>query len=233
VRHLLTHTAGGWPNDGSDPMFETSGLGQRQLIARTLQTLPLIAAPGERFAYSNFGYCVLGRVIEKVSGRSYERYVRQHVLEPAGVRAMQIAAPAPAEDEVRYYSQDRQDPYLLPIARMDSHGGWIATPSDLVRCLGAIFSARDREGAPALLSAASLAEMTRPTTANPAYACGWRVNPAGNCWHTGSLPGTTSLVVHSAAGLSWAALLNTRVRDEEATLALDRLMWKLAPILAR
>ncbi len=74
--------------------------------------------------------------------------------------------------------------------------------------------------------------MTRPTAANAAYACGWRVNTVGNCWHTGSLPGTTSLLVHSAAGLSWTATLNTRVRDEEATLALDRLMWKLAPMLA-
>jgi D-alanyl-D-alanine carboxypeptidase len=233
VHQLLTHTAGGWPNDGSDPMFEPSGLDQRQLIAHTLRTLPLVAAPGERFAYSNFGYCVLGRVIERVSGLSYERYVREHVLEPAGVRAMQIAASTPADDEVHYYSQDRQDPYRLPIARMDSHGGWIATPSDLVRCLVAIFSARDRNGAPTLLSATSLAEMTRPTTANPAYACGWRVNPAGNCWHTGSLSGTTSLMVHSAAGLSWAATLNTRVRDEAATLVLDQLMWKLAPLLAR
>lgn len=132
---------------------------------------------------------------------------------------------------MHYYTQDRQDPYLLPIARTDSHGGWIASPSDLVRCLVAIFAVRDRADAPALLSATSLAEMTRPTVANPAYACGWRVNTAGNCWHTGSLPGTTSLVVHSATGFSWAATLNTRVRDEEATLALDRLMWKLAPLL--
>jgi len=233
VHHLLTHTAGGWPNDSSDPMWETPGRDALQLIAQTLGIRPLGAAPGERFAYSNFGYCVLGRVIEKASGLTYERYVQDHVLAPAGARAMQIAARAPADDEVRYYSQDGQDPYGVPIARMDSHGGWIATPSDLVRCLVAIFAARDNNGARPLLSAASLATMTRPTVANPTYACGWRVNTAGNCWHTGSLPGTTSLVVHSAAGLSWAATLNTRVREEEATLALDRLMWKLAPLLGR
>lgn len=233
LHQLLTHTAGGWPNDRSDPMFETSGLDAHQLIAQTLSTLRLAAVPGERFAYSNFGYCVLGRVIEKTSGLPYEHYVQEQVLKPAGARAMQIAATAPATDEVRYYSQEWQDPYRVPIARMDSHGGWIATPGDLVRCLVGIFAARDRAGAPGLLSVASLTEMTRPTAANPTYACGWRVNPAGNCWHFGSLAGTTSLVVQSAAGLSWAATLNTRVRDEEATLALDRLMWKLAPLLAR
>ena len=231
LHQLLTHTAGGWPNDRSDPMFERTGLDARQLIALTLASQPLVAPPGERFAYSNFGYCVLGRVIERASSLPYERYVQKHVLEPAGARAMQIAGSAPADDEVRYYTQEREDPYRLPIARMDSHGGWIATPSDLVHCLVAIFATRDHADAPVLLSATSLAEMTRPTAVNPGYACGWRVNTAGNCWHMGSLPGTTSLVVHSASGFSWAATLNTRSRDEEAALALDRLMWKLAPLL--
>ena len=231
LHQLLTHTAGGWPNDRSDPMFERTGLDARQLIALTLASQPLVAPPGERFAYSNFGYCVLGRVIERASSLPYERYVQKRVLEPAGARAMQIAGSAPADDEVRYYTQEREDPYRLPIARMDSHGGWIATPSDLVHCLVAIFATRDHADAPVLLSATSLAEMTRPTAVNPGYACGWRVNTAGHCWHMGSLPGTTSLVVHSASGFSWAATLNTRSRDEEAALALDRLMWKLAPLL--
>jgi N-acyl-D-amino-acid deacylase len=45
---------------------------------------PLDFEPGERYAYSNFGYCLLGRVIEAVTGQDYEQYVQQHVLRAAG-----------------------------------------------------------------------------------------------------------------------------------------------------
>src|SRR5919108_2326439 len=41
--------------------------------------------PGSRYAYSNFGYCILGRVVEKVTGLSYERFVRQQILATIGI----------------------------------------------------------------------------------------------------------------------------------------------------
>ncbi len=66
IEHLLTHTSGGWPNnDGHDPMFHNPQMSQHELIAFTLRTRPLDHPPGTNYAYSNFGYCVLGRVIEK------------------------------------------------------------------------------------------------------------------------------------------------------------------------
>ncbi|MDC6684635.1 beta-lactamase family protein, partial [Leclercia adecarboxylata] len=70
VGQLLSHPTGGWPNDGKDPMFQQPALSADQLIAWTLQQ-PLYALPedpGQMWRYSNFGYCVLGRVIEGVSG---------------------------------------------------------------------------------------------------------------------------------------------------------------------
>ena len=63
VHHLLTHTGGGWENDGQDPMFFQPQLNHEALIDWALRTHPLKHAPGEHYAYSNFGYCVLGRVI--------------------------------------------------------------------------------------------------------------------------------------------------------------------------
>jgi CubicO group peptidase (beta-lactamase class C family) len=68
VHQLLTHTGGGWGNDRNDPMFEKPGLSHEELIVWTLKTHALQNPPGEKYAYSNFGYCVLGRVIEQVSG---------------------------------------------------------------------------------------------------------------------------------------------------------------------
>src|ERR1700729_311506 len=72
VDHLLTHTAGGWPNDSTDPMMQNDGWDQTNLITETIANLPLTNPPGTHWAYSNFGYCILGRVIEQVTGQTYE-----------------------------------------------------------------------------------------------------------------------------------------------------------------
>lgn len=71
VRHLLTHTSGGWGNKKNDPMFRDPALSQREIIEWTLKNAPLEHAPGTSYAYSNFGYCVLGRLLEKLSGLPY------------------------------------------------------------------------------------------------------------------------------------------------------------------
>ena len=68
VDNLLTHTCGGWPDDSTDPMFRSDSWDQAKLIGWTLENLPLTSPPGEHWAYSNFGYCLLGRVIEQVGG---------------------------------------------------------------------------------------------------------------------------------------------------------------------
>src|SRR6185437_7838955 len=52
--HLLTHTAGGWQNDGNDPMFRHEEMDHRQLITWTVANQDLNHPPGEKYAYSNF-----------------------------------------------------------------------------------------------------------------------------------------------------------------------------------
>ena len=78
IEHLLTHTAGAWENNANDPMFSNKEMSHRELIAWTLKNMPLTIPPGKSFAYSNFGYCVLGRVIEKITGQTYERYIKDN-----------------------------------------------------------------------------------------------------------------------------------------------------------
>ncbi|MEY9237155.1 CubicO group peptidase (beta-lactamase class C family) [Bradyrhizobium japonicum] len=80
LEHLLTHTAGGWSNDNRDPMFTHPRMDHAELIAWTLANRPLDRPPGQHYAYSNFGYCVLGRVIEKLTGQAYAEHVRTEVL---------------------------------------------------------------------------------------------------------------------------------------------------------
>lgn len=228
VHQLLTHTGGGWGNERNDPMFEKPGFNHEELIRWALETHPLQHPPGEKYAYSNFGYCVLGRVIERVSKKSYAEFVQQHVLRPARIHDMRIGTNQSAANEVRYYGQDNQRPYDIPIFRMDAHGGWIASAADMANFMAGLFSPSDDEGAPPILKPESLKTMIAGTQANPNYACGLAINKAGNAWHTGSLPGTMSLMVHTHGKMVWAVVLNTRSTKSDAALNLDQLLWQIA-----
>jgi CubicO group peptidase (beta-lactamase class C family) len=226
LEHLLTHTCGGWQNDALDPMFLNPAMNSHALIRWTLQNQPLVNEPGTHYAYSNFGYCILGRVIEKISGQTYAEFVEQNVLAKCDVNDMRIAGNTlldTAPGEVVYYGQNVESPYGMNVRRMDSHGGWIATPSDLVN-----FAMRvdGFSYTPNILEPPTIETMTTATSANPNYAKGWAVNALGNWWHSGSLPGTISIMAKTSSGLCWAALTNTRTAGMD--LALDKMMWDMA-----
>ena len=228
VEHLLTHTAGGWSNKEHDPMFHEGGRNFADFLQRVLDSYPLEWPPGTRYAYSNFGYFVLGRVIEQVSGLPYGEYVRQHVQAPLGITDMQLAKKKAAAGEVHYYGQFRDDPYSVPVELHDANGGWIATPGDLVRFALGVFSAQDKAGAPALLKQDTLRQMTQGSEANPEYACGWSVSREGDCTHSGGFDGSASFIAHRHDGLAWAILVNTRQTHSEMEKDLHRLSWEIA-----
>ena len=97
VQHLLEHTAGGWPNRNDDPMFAEPARFGAAFITWVIDNtgpgkrFPLANTPGTNYDYSNFGYCLLGRVIEEVTGQSYDAYVQGAVLAPCGIAGMEIA----------------------------------------------------------------------------------------------------------------------------------------------
>jgi CubicO group peptidase (beta-lactamase class C family) len=225
IEHLLTHTGGGWANHGADPMFMNPGMNHAELIAWTLRNRPLDNPPGRHHAYSNFGYCVLGRVIEKITRQPYSAYVRDSVLRRCGIDDMAIAGNTLGQRhprEVKYYGQG-DNPYGMNVKRMDSHGGWIARPADLVR----LFSHVSGFSPPAnILRPETIKVMTTAPAANAGYAKGWAINKGGNWWHNGSLPGTSSIAVRTRSGLCWAAFTNTR-RDSSLGGDLDRLVWAM------
>ena len=226
VRHLLTHTCGGWQNKAADPMFMHPAMGHRELIAWAIANQPLAHAPGTSYAYSNFGYCILGRVIEKITGQPYAQAVQRMVLGKCGVHAMRIASNTRAErqpDEVTYYSSGAGDPYGMNVARMDSHGGWLARASDLVQ-----FALRVDAfpNPPDILREETLRTMTTHSALSESYACGWAVNKAGHWWHNGSLPGTASILVRTSSGLCWAGITNSRGPGLDTEL--DHMIWRIA-----
>jgi len=259
IRHLLQHTAG-WDREQGvegDPMFRSreiaravgrAGPAKAREVMQYMWGRPLDFEPGTRFAYSNFGYCVLGRVIESVSGCAYERFVRRELLSPIGVRRMRLGASLEAgrySGETRYYTRDKSMgeslfgsgaprvpwPYgAFCLEAMDSHGGWIATASDLVR-FASLFDEDQGEAGGRLFRSDTLKLMFEPppgpaghrsdgSAAEVYYGCGWMVRRVGrgrgmNQWHNGSLPGTYSLLVRRWDGLSWAVLFNQRSELKE------------------
>jgi len=239
VDHLLTHTCGGWPNDATDPMFQHESWDHQKLISWTLENLPLSYPPGQHWAFSNFGYCVLGRVIAQVTGQPYEAYVASNILAPCGIDDMKIGQNKEGQrfpNEVVYYGQYSEDPYKINITRMDSQGGWIATPSDLVRFLNHLGGFPDN---PSLLKPETIRIMMTPSPAFPQnspakYARGWNFRPygGGNWWHSGSLPGSTTIMVRTSSGTCWAALANTRTEPhEQMDAALDQLVWNMVRLV--
>ncbi len=229
VRELLLHSAG-WDRDTSfDPMFHF-GLSKPERIIQQMLDRPLDFAPGSRHAYSNFGYCVLGRIIERVSGTTYEAFVRQQVLGPIKVHTMRIGGRGgDGPEEVHYYGDSAYN--LLPDV-MDSHGGWVASATDLVRFADGVWG----RGTRAFLKPETLAAMV----ARPApplwvgtrnwYGLGWNVVPAQsgvNCAHGGAMPGTTSLLVCTYNGYTWAAVFNRMPPVRGAFMSeLDRGLWE-------
>ncbi len=225
VRHLLEHTAGKeWANDSHDPMFQKPELSQTALIRWVLKNTPITKPPGSEYAYSNFSYCLLGRVIEKLSGIGYQHFVRENIFRPIGAKSFAIGSKKPANTlfQVRYYPDSDENPYGFPVTRMDAHGGWVSNTIDLVKFAMSV-DGRGKD----ILNDDSIKLMTIASKHNPNYALGWNVNQYDNWWHMGSLPGTASILVRTEHGYNWAVLVNKRSSDKTFFNDLDMLSHNL------
>ncbi len=265
IDHLLSHR-GGWDRDKSfDPMFRSIDFA-RQLekqppasatdVIQVMLAHPLDHAPGSQYAYSNFGYCLLGRVIEVKSGQSYENFVREQVLKPVGVENMNIGHTLPElreANESYYFDTGRGRSVFADsdvageavrvdspdgawyLEAMDSHGGWIANSAALLRFQTKLSTILQPEWLEILY--ARPVEEKSTVEEGPAsvyYSRGWQnrvvSNQQLNHWHSGSLPGTTSLLIDRHDGVGFAAILNTRQSTQTKNLAgeLDRAVHQAA-----
>ena len=164
---------------------------------------------------------MLGRVIEQVTGQPYQSYVQANILAPCGITTMQIAQNSErhrASDEVVYTGQYSEDPYKININRMDSTSGWIASSTQLVQFLNHVAGA---PGIPALLKPGTVRVMTTPAPASPEgdarWARGWMISQdgSGSWWISGSLPGSTALMIRNSDGSCAAALCSTRSQPHQ------------------
>lgn len=213
--HQCLHHTGGWDRDRSyDPIgipwkiaksLGTAPPPGPAQIVRYMMGQPLDFDPGTRFAYSNLGYLVLGRLIEAASGQKYGEFVHKEVLSPFQITRPHLARALPEHrpiGEVAYYDSKKRtgrclyEPRrnaIVPLADggenvegFEAHGGWVASAVDLVR----FASAFDHPEKSPLLGAAEVRTMWArpPGTAGATkagkpraayYGCGWSVRPEG------------------------------------------------------
>lgn len=267
VHHLLQHT-GGWDRPQTqDPMFQVVNITRELQLKRTATQKDIIRTelsrlldfdPGSKYAYSNFGYCLLGRVVEAVTGESYADFVGSRILTPCRMTNTTLGRTRiehRLSQEVRYHMQNAQsyagfwtvlstdasdivsssvtEPYgRWDLEVMDANGGWVSTGPDLMRFVSAL-----NHPVQPLLSQQSRGILT----ARPGYdlsrsgswkACSWHVShylPGRyELSHHGALAGTSSLLVNRENGISWAVLFNTDVSNSNI-----RLSTLIKPVLQR
>jgi CubicO group peptidase (beta-lactamase class C family) len=232
VHNLLNHTAG-WNGRRADPVFNSLYVAHvmdvkppahmPQIIEFALNKR-LDYNPGKKYSYSNLGYAILGEVIEKVTGMEYEEYVQFAILHPLGIYDMHIGRSFYDERypyEVRYYDLTGSSLIwsyngsgdLLPVEYggnnmelLGAAGGWVASAPELAKLIVAIDGFDSR---PDILSKRSINYMTRAKK-HTRKLIGWRgTDGYGTWWRTGTLSGTTALVMRHGNGINWVVLMNT------------------------
>ncbi len=248
IRNLLNHS-GGWTQNYGDLAFLPLAVAKYldeplpvniDSYIRFVISHRVHFEPGSYSAYSNLGYMILGKVIAKVTKQSYESYVQQEVLKPAGITNMQLGNSFESEAlpiEAHYYQPEDAQPIesfdgtgqmasktygANDIHLLGSAGGWIASVIDLMKLVNVI----DNNPAVAdILSPGSITEMTAvdPNGLDP---LGWRgTNSNGEWWRTGTLPGSSALIKRQPDGISWVILSNTSTyKGPKLAIEMDRVM---------
>lgn len=236
VRQLLYH-AGGWDRTKSgDPNGFSERVAERmkvplpispEQLARYMMGQKLDFDPGSRTVYSNFGYILLGMIVEKVEGRPYARAMRRLTIEPMGlerIRLDRVRGSGYLPEEAHRYGpmgrEDRQGGHL-PITM--ASGGWLATPTEMVRFLTALDGSRGGRFLAEPLYRAMLSPPPPPASPRPDgghFGMGWdqvRESPRGLSYRkNGGLLGVHGWLEHRDDGVDWALFWNGgRVEDEE------------------
>lgn len=232
VEHLLRHNAG-FTNYAGDPMFSTRYIimqnhlktpPDHKTLLRILLKRHLGYTPGQGKCYSNLGYMILSEIIAKKTGMKYADFMQKYVLHPAGCYDMHIAGTYYKDkrpNEVKYYMhQGSVNVYeynnsgrMVPrcygendVPRLEGAGAWSGSAAELARLIASI------DGMPHIkdiLSKQSVAFMTKEQPDHN-FSIGWNYTAKGRPWiRTGSLSGTSALILKYPDGQCWILITNT------------------------
>lgn len=230
IEHLLRHQGGFF----RDPLFSSRDImtlmdldhaPEADDYFRFILPKRLRFMPGEWQRYSNFGYLLLSRIIEEVTGKPYADFIKEDVLLPAGVYDMHIAGiyyEDKRDNEVRYYTHEGDGKFIEEynnsgrivercyggnnIPMLSGAGAWCGSPAELARFVASIDG---RDEVPDIISKEAIAQMTEFIDTDT-YALGWNdTNPEKGWNRTGTLSGTTALVQYFPDGECWILITNT------------------------
>ena len=230
VEHLLRHQGGFY----RDPLFSSHDVQLQMRLEeppeaedffRLVFSRPLRFKPGTWQRYSNFGYLLLSEIIEEVSGKSYEEFIIEQVLKPAGCFDMHLATNYYEEkrpDEVRYYTHEGDGKYISEyngsgkmvercyggnnIPLLSGAGAWCSSTAEIARLVASIDG---KDEVPDIISKEAVMQMTEyfdPET----FSLGWNDTTPGRGWsRTGTLAGTSALVKYFPDGECWILVTNS------------------------
>lgn len=262
VWHLLTHS-GGWVREPNPPYFDpmnyydvnvAEAFGAqlpvtKYQLASFMAGQPLQFTPGTpnwagyhlNQAYSNFGYSLLGQMIEKLTGISYVEAVKRNIFTPLGLSRPQLGHSLPKNRPAGEVSYDASNPEKvrsvmtpdrpsvpLPdggfnIENSDSNGGWIMAAPDYAKVLAAF----DLVEANPLLRLSTIAEMWNGSPRIRGYVYGWFPYQRTGFWHDGIIPGTRTLIFRRSDKFSFVAFFNKDV-DSSWTYPLGKIFNTVA-----
>jgi CubicO group peptidase (beta-lactamase class C family) len=230
VEHLLRHQGGFY----RDPVFSSRDVKHQMGLDRTpvkedfyrlVLGRRLKFMPGSWQSYSNFGYMLLSEIIETVSGKPYEKFIKEEVLMPAGCYDMHIAGnyyEDKRENEVRYYTHEGDGKYIEEytdsgnmvercyggnnIPLLTGAGAWCGSTIEIARLVASIDG---HPGIPDIISDESFRQMTEYFDIDT-FSLGWNdTNPDKGWSRSGTLSGTCALVKHFPDGECWVLITNT------------------------
>ncbi|MEO1055665.1 MAG: serine hydrolase domain-containing protein [Actinomycetota bacterium] len=208
VRQLLTHTSG----------FPQS---QSTFFSNRVWACPQAAAAGlsggiggNGYDYSNMNYCVLGMLLEQLTGQRYEEVVYERLLTPLGISGMRIAPSYdPGPGEIEHYTTEGRN-YMEALG---GAGAWVATAGDIVTILDSLDLTKPGWKP---LTAPSVAMMRTSGTGggDRGYGMGLLLYGGGVHGHTGTLESTHAMVLNRNDGVTWAVLVAGSTPSESSNL---------------
>lgn len=211
VEHLLTHTSG-IQSYTDMPGWMTGKIRNEMTLTELIDGFknePMQFLPGEKFRYNNSGYILLGAIIEKASGESYEQYLRQNIFTPLGMTSTCYGHNEPViSKRVTGYSGPAGSPVnaaYLSMTQPHAAGSLLSTLDDLARWDAALYTGK-------LLPAAALAKMWTPYQPKDGSAPGY-----GYGFSTGTLKGRP--VIEHGGGIFGFSTYGLRLPGEKVYVA--------------
>ena len=230
IEHLLRHQGGFY----RDPLFSSKDvMNQMRLdhpptaddFFRLILPKRLRYKPGTTHRYSNFGYLLLSRIIEHVTGKNYEQYIKEEILAPAGCYDMHIAGnyyEDRRENEVRYYTHSGEGQYIEEyngsgnmversyggnnITLLSGAGAWCGSTAELARLVASIDG---RDEVPDIISKKAVDQMIEYFDQST-FSLGWNDTTPGVGWsRTGTFSGTSAIIKYFPDGECWIFISNT------------------------